>query len=280
LEARKKYSVEQLINRAHWLITYPSTLLSIGIWLNIYFAFRDTDASMWLLFFIIPGSVLPSLMYAGMATNQWRIWAFTLTDDVHELERRAIEDKIIYPESSIFRHLEIWLGNSRNDWQSITKRFNETKQGTVGNVLPEEYCVYFDKRSLFSALVLMLAVLLLSIYVAFFVISENQGRILLLVLYGIFFAVFIVPTYMKTQTVAPQIVMNTRGISTCQTPFYTWDQVSEERAEYLWKEGRSCLHFHCPQGHIKIPLRDLSTDLKTLNYNMKVYRARFESATT
>lgn len=275
MKINKKYSVEQLIKYGHWMISYPAILFCIIIWLVFYYLFRNSELSIFSIGLLFFTPMLPAILYEGIMINIWRIWAFRVTDDVIELERRALEDKIIYSQSSIFKHIEIWTKKSRKEWEYISERFSQTTTKHIEDYLPEGFSVYYDKKNLIYALIFMTLILFMILSLIILLITSKIVIALNFCLL-FYFILYMLPTYKKIKNKEAQIIINAEGMITNQTPFYSWDQIFEERARYNWRHSEFYLYFNCPQGHIKIRLRDLKVSSQELNFMMKVYRSRFD----
>ncbi|WP_256867389.1 hypothetical protein [Winogradskyella forsetii] len=104
---REQTTVDKAIKRGHLIVNVPVFIAIIGCpALSLYLSKQNLIPG-WgigIAFFI--GFVLAWFIWSFMITK-WRIWAFDNVRNVHELKKRAIREKLIWNEGSIFEKTEI-----------------------------------------------------------------------------------------------------------------------------------------------------------------------------
>jgi hypothetical protein len=107
---QERATIDEALNRAFWMVKLPSMVLLAGPLLAAYFAMQRG----W-----IPSHGLARLApflfisFAGgwlawsVQVPKWRLWAYERVDDIQALKHAAVEDKIIWPDRSLFARTEI-----------------------------------------------------------------------------------------------------------------------------------------------------------------------------
>lgn len=104
---KEEISVDKAINRGHLMVNVPVFITIIGCpVLSIYLSDKNLIPKWGILFGFILGFVLAWLLWSFMITK-WRIWAFENVRNVHELKKRAIQEKLIWNDGNIFEKTEI-----------------------------------------------------------------------------------------------------------------------------------------------------------------------------
>jgi len=116
-------TIEEAINTGLRMINRPVriiqlTTLALSTYIIYKFQFPD-----WTYILILPLAVIVPWVYWSFMITKWRIWAFENVRDVHELKSRAIAEKLIWPDGSIFEKTEIRTSQDRERLMLIEKRF-------------------------------------------------------------------------------------------------------------------------------------------------------------
>ena len=118
---REQKSVDKAIKRGHLIVNVPVFIAIIGCpALSLYLSKQNLIPG-WgigIAFFI--GFVLAWFIWSFMITK-WRIWAFDNVRNVHELKKRAIREKLIWNEGSIFEKTEIRRSEDKIKLKKIDK---------------------------------------------------------------------------------------------------------------------------------------------------------------
>jgi hypothetical protein len=106
-------SVEQAISRGQRIVNLPvfgflATPLAICLifsnWLKLQLGARAYD-----IMFIcaVVGGFIAAWLWWSITVPKWRLWAYEHVDDIGELKRRAVAEKLTWPDGSIFSLTEI-----------------------------------------------------------------------------------------------------------------------------------------------------------------------------
>lgn len=100
-------TVDEAISKGKRMINYPGfSIMLIILGLCFYLGIEK----IWPFWIVPVGFVLAFVvawLYWSIMITKWRLWAFNNVRNVHELKRRAIQEKLIWPDHSIFEKTEI-----------------------------------------------------------------------------------------------------------------------------------------------------------------------------
>jgi hypothetical protein len=106
-------SLEEAIARGHRFVNYPVfALLAAPAVLLITLGKRFEDilgtqftARLEIAFFVV--CFCGAWLWWSYAVPRWRLWAYQRVEDIQSLKRLAIEQKLVWPDGSIFERTEI-----------------------------------------------------------------------------------------------------------------------------------------------------------------------------
>lgn len=276
----KKLSVDKAIHKGQKMVNYPIfTLMIIGFSLSICsplifesgwsipIGFVTTFAIMW-------------LWWSFMIT-QWRIWAFENCRNVHELKRRAIEDKLIGSDGSFFEKTEIRTTEQRNKLIELENKFqiaDELKFIYDDGSIPNETKIYYSKISL--AIYWVSGISLFSYGVYVFLIEDILGYFFILVSIFLLYS-----AYKKAFLKDAPITLNSKGIKIHPNTFIKWEDIEHIKNKFHHSGStmswslRLALYeknLHREQ-EISVKLNDLEVSLDELELLIKVYQQRNKS---
>ena len=264
-------TVDEAIKKGHKLVTYPSIVIIIIILVTAFTLAILNIFSFWIIgFAFVLAFVLPWL-YWGFRITKWRIWAFDGVRNVHELQRRAVEENLIWEEGHLFESLEIRNTSDKLKWKALQEKFFENDIFSDDFSLPTTTEIFNSKRKNF---------ILISLSLVSFTIGMTAilGRVdlifggILLVLSGVL-SFFIFRTTKKKE---PKLILNELGIQTSSTKTYKWSDIKNEAIvdEGTYRLSQSYLIFDHPNGSEKIFLNDLAIEKRNLENLLRVYRGR------
>ena len=224
-----------------------------------------------LLFYlgIVPGWIIPLTLVVGFLSgwlswsyfvNKWKIWAFENVRNVHELKRKAIEDKLIWQSGSWFEKTEFKSEDQKSKLKLLEKKFLEKDRFEDDDTVPQEIIVYYAT----SALIFNLVIYTLSLFAIIYYFFENIWMILLSTAVCFY---LIYDLLKKLRDRNPQIIINSKGIQLKNKKLVPWNKVRNDSlsGNYLVfnNEGIEIEYFN-----IK------NYELENL---LHVYRVRFEN---
>lgn len=266
-------SVDTAIEKAKRTILYPSLGILIGIPLILCVLAELDIIQSWLVLIGFICSTLISILFWSFTITNWKIWAYENVRNLHELKRRAIQEKLSYEDDSFYLKLEFKSQRQKEKLKYLEKRFENKDLFSDDNEIPTETIISFSKngRSLimYSGLG-SLALISLTLSILF-----NIYGIILSILFVLFIYLF-TKNKIKAQW---QITLNENGIQTLNTNFYEWNKVKNE---IVTEEGSSkyreyYLTYEHPTGIEKLRIDITEISNIRLEKLMRIYRGRYEN---
>lgn len=264
-------SVDAAIAKGHRMVNYPTMMVMFGvIGLSLYLGIGEI-LPVWIMPVGIGLSfVLAWLCWSFMITR-WRMWAFEKVRNVHELKKRAIQEKLIWSDDSIFEKTEIRTAAHKKKWQLLQSKFEEEDVFHDDITIPAETIIYYSKGKNYFEMILLLGGLVTG---AFLLLKTDMyifGSIL--VILGAYFGY---KKYKKATNKVPQIIISHKGIKTVSTAFYNWRDIRNESivSEGYGDRARCYLRYDYPGGSEHLQIDYFDTNQKTLNKLLALYRGR------
>lgn len=118
-------TVEQALSKGRWQLKYLPMIVTFGIiGGGIYLSYAKIFEG-----WIIPvGFVLGFLsgwLVWSYFVNQWKIWAYENVRNVHELQRKAVEEKLIWESGSWFEKTEFKDYQQKQKLKQLKKSFSK-----------------------------------------------------------------------------------------------------------------------------------------------------------
>jgi hypothetical protein len=243
------------------LIILPGT--SIGA--QLFF-----ELSAWIIAAGVISGFILAWLYWSFAITKWRVWAFENVRNVHELKMRAIKEKLIWTDGSIFEKTEIRTRADKQKLAALAYKFNKADIFTDDITMPAETRIYFSKPDSYGLLVYMVLAIAGAVYL--FLTDENTVA-------GIALFTGIYCGYQGFKQVAdtkPQIILSNDGIQTASTPFCKWEEITDE--DVLTKSsGNSNSYYFVyghPNGSERFEINELAVSAQKLESLMRLYRGR------
>lgn len=177
----KYKSIREVLRKGHLYINGLVMLIMMLIWfLSIFLAYQIVpekySTSTILIGFVL--GFVAGWLYWSIAIPKWRIWAFENVDkrDWLKLKNKAIHEKLIWPDNSIFNKTEIRTKEQKELIIKIQDEIPKINQElTLDEIqdddnLPDKTEYYFAK----SAIILNPILLILFIIGGIFLFSQNR----------------------------------------------------------------------------------------------------------
>lgn len=268
----KIVSVDEALKKGQQIVNYPvlGIILSWVI-LSIYLI-SENYISDW----EIPLGYVISFgfawLYWSIMITYWRLWAFENVRNVHELKKRAIQEKLIWEDNSMFAKTEIRTARQQEKWKILQDKFQNKDAFYDNQDIPYETIIYYSKVKNYFEMLMMFGLTSFGIYLL--LKTDNYIWGTLLCCMGIYFAY---KEFKEATNTTPQIIINDKGIQTISTDFFSWKDIHDDEVisnGYGDSIEYNFIYQH-PNGSEHLKINDYNTDQKSLNQLLRVYRGRY-----
>jgi len=266
-------SVDEALARGHKMVTYTGVLaLFGGLGLTFFLGIKFAQ-HVWIWpAGLVTSLALPWLVWSLQVTK-WKVWAFSNVRNVHELKRRAIREKLIWDDKSFFNRTEIWKATDKEKWKLLELKFRRKDELVFEEDLtvPYETIIYYARGKNYAQMFMMVLFSGAGIYLLLHSDSYILGGLVFVM--GLF---MVVREFRQANNTDPQITLNGNGIETVSTPFYSWEDVTDEDVDMV-SSGRSTEHYlvyNHPEGSEHLQIDDYGIEAKELRRLLRLYRGR------
>lgn len=202
--------------------------------------------------------------------TKWKVWAFDKVRNVHNLKRRAIDEKIIWEGN----RLELWTAKDRKKWQLLQEKFKVEDVFIDDSTVPEQTLIYYSP----SSLILSVPALFAAGYAGIMLIINGRKYIPAV---GVVLLVFILCLlYLDIKRFIikkPQLILSSRGIEANNIGFYSWNEIHNEHLDKSGGRPPSVyfLVYNYPDGHANINVNSLKINRDDLMDLINLYRQRY-----
>ncbi len=219
------------------------------------------------------GFVIAWLVWSFMITK-WRIWAFENVRNVHELKKRAIEEKLIWNDGNIFEKTEIRSLEDKEELKKLEKKFDKEDVYREDYSLPPKTIIKYSKSlGLFE---LIISILIIGVGIYFVTKGTNKSYVLggVMGLIGIYSSIKELRKFLNNK---PQIIIDNKGIETITAEFKNWSNIESEEViqEGYRKSAKSYLtYWYDEEIFEKIEIDQLDITHQQLENIIRTYRIR------
>jgi hypothetical protein len=270
-------TVDEAISKGQRMVNYPVMIIMFGtIGLTLYLGIQKIIPTWGFPVGFVLAFGLAWLWWSFMITK-WRLWAFDNVRNVHELKKRAIQEKLIWADNSIFEKTEIQNASDKEKLTTLQNKFRQEDLFQDDLTIANETVIYYSKGKNFIEMAVMLGCLGVGVYLLLKTDSYILGSILSIV--GAYFGF---KEYKEATNTEPQIIINDKGIKTISTDFYNWSAIENEEviSESSGKYTHYYLTYDHPNGAEHLQIDDYDTDQRSLNKLLILYRGRNMKKTT
>ncbi len=214
-----------------------------------------------------------SWIWWRFSITKWRLWAFENVRNVHELKRRAMQENLMWEDSSFIEKMAYKSASDKMRWISIQRKFNQKDIFQDLPNIPEETQIFFSKRKKRHALLTMIACAGIGNYLMFYTEILFLGALLTLI--GLFFGI---KEYRNLISNEPQIVVNNLGLKTISTPFFHWKDVKNAKVYRvgIGKNIHYYMEYDYPSGKERLQIDELNIRPSELDKRLTIYQGRSE----
>ncbi|MEP0265422.1 hypothetical protein [Dokdonia sp.] len=272
---RQYVSVDKAIWKGHFMVNAPVLLSLFGIpALSFYLKYQGLIPVWGIFVAFLIGFVLAWLIWSFMITK-WRIWAFNNVRNVHELKKRAIEEKLIWGDHSKFEKTEIRSKYQKEKIDKLKHKFEKEDIYKEDYSLPLKTAIYFSKTTIIFQLVISIFLLIVGIYFIFFSKEKYQIWAFLAVIFG---AYYTFKNLKKSLDRKPHISIDRQGITSRVYGFAPWAEIMDEEIIYE-PDGKNTIPFLFyyigEDVYEKIKIDELNVSQKKLKNILRTYRIRY-----
>lgn len=271
---RQEISVNKAINRGHLIVNIPVFICIIGIpALSFYLSNQNLIPKWGIGIGFVLGFVIAWLVWSFMVTK-WRIWAFENVRNVHELKKRAIQEKLIWNDGNIFEKTEIRNSEDKSRLKKLEKKFEQEDEYREDHSLPLKMEIHYSKA--YNYVELGVSILIIGVGIYFFTKADIKQYILGAIISGIGLYSTI-KEFRKALDTKPKIIIDSRGIQTKNVEFKNWSSIKSEEViqEGYGKSAKSYLiYFYDEEEFEKIEIDSLNVPHRELENIIRTYRIR------
>ncbi|WP_405292320.1 hypothetical protein [Algibacter sp. Ld11] len=271
---RQEISVNKAIIRGHLIVNTPVFICIIGIpAISLYLSNQNLIPKWGIGIGFILGFVIAWSVWSFMITK-WRIWAFKNVRNVHELKKRAIQEKLIWNDGNIFEKTEIRTLEDKKELKKLEKKFDKEDVYREDYSLPPRTIIKYSKSlGLFE---LIISILIIGFGIYFITKGTNKSYILggIMGLIGIYSSIKELRKFLNNK---PQIIIDNKGIETITTEFKNWSNIEDEQViqEGYGKSAKSYLtYWYDEEIFEKVEIDQLNITQQQLENIIRTYRIR------
>ncbi|MBZ5857316.1 hypothetical protein [Flavihumibacter profundi] len=264
-------TVDEAIAKGHRMVNYPVMIIMFGILGLCFYLGIQKILPTWIFPVGFGLAFVLAWLYWSVMNTKWRLWAFENVRNVNELKKRAVQEKLIWADNSLFEKTEIRSSADREKWTSLQNKFTKDDLFIDDITIANETIIFYSKGKNYIEMVIMLGCFAFGIYLIIKSDSYILGSILSVV--GAYFGY---KEYKEATNTEPQIIINDKGIKTISTEFYQWSAIENEEViiEGSGKYTHYYLTYEHPEGSEHLQIDDFDTDQKSLNKLLILYRGR------
>ena len=291
---RENVTVDKALNRGQLiLIVVPLLTMTMVFGLLIYLIIKKIiDSPVYIPLMLVVGITSGWLVWSYNVVK-WKVWAFENVRNVHELRRKAIDQKLIWPDGNWFNKSEIWAYEQKRKWKHIEKKFEVNDEYRDDFSIPKETKLYFSRVEIYLGFII--GPLLL--FIPFYVFDGTKNYILIV---GPFIGIYFIYRGFKKfkNRNQPQLILDDKGIYIEKFKNkFLWDRVIQvtvtvnKSGSYLnlfyvdeealplesFQEGEEDVEDTYALHSISSEINEYNMSVKKIEYRVYVYRRRFEN---
>ncbi len=271
---RIQVTVDEAIKKGKLMVNIPVLGVIVGCPMTAFYLFRKNLIPNWGIgIAILIGIILSWLMWSFLITK-WRIWAFDNVRNVHELKRKAIQEKLIWKDGSVFEKTEIRSKEDVIKLQKLNNKFEIKDEYKEDYSLPVKTEIYNSKA--YNYIEFGFAILIFG-FGAYYVFSRDGKSFIFGIIITVYGCYQTIKNSRKVFTNKPQITLDNKGIKTINTDFKPWTSIQNEEViqEGFGKSAKSYLtYFYDLTEFEKIEIESLDVSHRALENMLKTYRIR------
>ena len=172
-QMKQEISVKKAINRGHLMVNIPVFICIIGFpAITIYLSRKGIIPGWGIVIGSLIGFAISWFIWSFMITK-WRIWAFENVRNVHELKKRAIEQKLLWKDGSVFEKTEIKSHRDKLKLKKLEDKFEKEDVYREDYFLASRTEIFYSKLT--NRFELTISILIVGIGIYLITLSTKQG---------------------------------------------------------------------------------------------------------
>jgi len=212
-------------------------------------------------------SIAISWIYWSLAVTYWRIWAFSNVRNVHELQFKAVRNKLIWPPGSFFARTEISTASQRQTLKALEQKVTYPDIFVDDPSVSKETLIRFSKRNQIITFCIGLVCIVIGLY---YVLAEDQYLMAILFFAGDF---FVIKSYRQMRNREIQLVLNEKGMQIKDGPFIGWQHLSHIDIS----GGHMTYHIGSVSAHV-LELVEYDHKVSEIEKRIGIYQGRFANS--
>ena len=149
-------SVDEAVRKGRRIINLPILFIMFVPPALLFFAVAFYDYPGWTIIVAVSVGFISAWVFWSFMITKWRLWAFDNVRNVHELRKRAIKEKLIWPDGTFFEKTEIRTSSDKERWVSLQERFNREDVFIDDYTIPTLTEIYFSKNKKIGNMIALL----------------------------------------------------------------------------------------------------------------------------
>ena len=271
---REEISVDKAIIRGHIIVNVPVIISLVGVPALAYHLSNENVIPQWgIVVGFVVGFVLAWFIWSLMITK-WRLWAFDNVRNVHELNKRAIQEKLIWNDGNIFEKTEIRTREDQQQLKKIERKFARDDVYREDYSLPPKTEIYYSKGTSYFELAASLLAMGVGLYM--YTHANTQSYVLgtIMICIGVY---GIIKESRRAFNPTPQMVIDNKGLTTKKVGYREWAAIEGEEVvqEGYGQSAKSYLtYFYDGNQFEKVTIDALNVSHKELENIIRTYRMR------
>lgn len=272
----KEVSVDKAIKRGHLTVNLPVLLCLIGIPAISVLLYKQELIEAWgIAIAAIIGFITAWIVWSFMITK-WRIWAFEHVRNVHELKKRAIEEKLIWKDGNSFEKTEIRSKSERIKLNEIKRKFLKKDSFQEDPSVPKISKIYYSRKDSNIQLVLSLLLVVMSIYFYLEDVTKFTVLATILMAAALFYLFKAIKKILDNK---PQITIDSNGIRIKSEPLKSWYEIFDEQ---VVQEGFGAsseiflIYYDEIDTHVKVNIDNFNIKRRALENVLRTHRIRHQ----
>lgn len=200
--------------------------------------------------------------------NKWKIWAFENVRNVHTLQRKAFEQKLIWKKGSFFEKSVFKNYDQIQKLKRLETKFLEKDIFKDDISIPKETLIFYSKSTLILNLVIAIGFTGIGLYL---ILNKNCFGLLFVIL-----GICIIADRIKNlRHNGPQITLNEKGIRLKDGKLIPWNEIYNDRV--FTKSGARSSTDYLAFNNEMISINEMTITFEELENLLHVYRLRFEN---